>query len=414
MNAHRVMVLGVVAAVALGAALWSSQTRRPEQEPSASQPLVPGLEQGINDVTEVRVRTPGDVLQATLKRTEQGWVMVERDNYAVDPNLLREYLLKLARAKRIEAKTDNPASYYKIGVEDIADAKSAATQVEIDGLAQPVKLLIGRNVATGSGTYVRNAGDAQSWQADGDLAVEKVAANWLLRDLVDIAAGRIARVDVTPATGPKIEIARAAPGSAGDFVVANLPRGREAASEFVADATAGFLSGLRFDDVLRAADAPAPDKDLTRATFLAGDGTSIAVTAWQVEDKTRAQLVATLDEAIAATHVAAEQAKAVREYEALKAQSEAAKPAPPAAATDAATPAASATPAPAEPAAATPAPEPPLAVTDAAKDTEQRLAALRTAVGEMNARFSGKTFVLPSFKTSNLNKPLEDYLKPKA
>src|SRR5690606_25907300 len=151
-------------------------------------------------------------------------------------------------------------SYYRIGVEDIADAQSAATQVEIDGLAQPVKLLVGHNVQRGSGTYVRFAGDAQSWQADADLAAEKVAANWLQRALVDIAAGRIAQVEVSPAGGAKLQLARSSSDGAGDFVIANLPNGREQASEFVADATAGLLSGLRFDDVLRAADAAPPEQ----------------------------------------------------------------------------------------------------------------------------------------------------------
>ena len=53
-------------------------------------------------------------------------------------------------------------------------------------------------------------------------------------------------------------------------------------------------------------------------------------------------------------------------------------------------------------------------VTDASKDREQRLAALRAEVEAMNARFDGKTFVLPAFKAGNLHKTLEEFLKPKA
>ncbi len=406
MNAHRVLVLGVVAVVALGAALWSSQTRRPAQEVLASQPLVAGLEAGINEVSQVRVRLAGDALQATLKRVDGGgWVLTERDDYPVDVNVLRQYLLKLARAKRVEAKTDNPALYYRLGVEEIGAKDVVGAQVELDGLAQPIKLIIGRNVVRGTGSYVRHAGEAQSWQVDADLAVERVAANWLQRDLVDIAAGRVQRVHVTPAAGPAVEIVRAAEGSAGDFALASLPKGREAATDFVADAAAGFLSGLRFDDVLRATDATPPETGVTRATFATQEGISIEVAAWPEGDKARAQFTATLDESVAGAFVAEAQAKAARERAAVQAQ---------AAATLTPVREDSAEKTSATETAATDSNAAKPAVSEPVKDSEQRLAALRAEIAAMNARFKDKTFVLPAFKAGNLTKTLEGYLKPKA
>lgn len=409
MNAHRLIVLGVVAAAALGAALWSTRTQRPDAA-LPSQPAVPGLEAGINDVSEVRIRTAGDAVQATIRRVDDGWVVVERDAWPANVDTLRQYLLKLARAKRVEAKTSSPALYEKIGVEDVAVATASGAQIEIDGLKQPVKLIVGRNVVRGSGSYVRDAGQAQSWQTDTDLAPEKVTANWLQRDLIDVAAGRVQRVVLTPATGAKVEIVRAPEGSPGDFVVANLPKGREAASEYVGDATAGFLAGLRFDDVLPGKDHAVPDAGVTRAQFSAEDGIGVAVTAWKEGDKSHALFTASLDETVAAAWVEQARLKAVKEYDAMLAAKAEATPAADAAnggaaeasATDEAKPAAAEN----EPA--------PLAVTDASKDREQRLAALRAEVEAMNARFDGKTFVLPAFKAGNLHKTLEEFLKPKA
>lgn len=411
MNRHRVLVLGVVTALALGAALWSNRTQQPERDVALSQPLVPGLEQDINEVSALRVRGPGDVLLASIRRTDAGWVLAEKDDYPVDANVLREYLLKLARAKRVEAKTDNPALYYKLGVEEISVKDHPGSQIEIDGLAQPVKLILGRNVPRGAGTYARHVSEAQSWQSDADLAVEKTPANWLQRELVDLASGRVLRVSVQPATGPALQIVRAEPGGGGDFALANLPKGREPASEFVADATAGLLSGLRFDDVLRTADAPAPAEGLTTARFEAEDGLVLALTAWKSGDATRATLAATLDEAVATTFVAEAQAKAVREHEALVAAASGA-PAKDAAGAPAADAGDAKTGEDASPTSLPPAP--PLASTDPAADREQRLAALRAQRDAMNARFEGKTFVLPSFKAESLNRTLEDYLKPKA
>lgn len=404
MNRHRVIVLGVVTALALGAALWSSQTRRPDEVP-LMQPVVAGLEAGINDVTEVRIRTAGDALQASIRRGENGWTVVERDGWPADVDALRQYLLKLARAKRVEAKTRSPALYEKLGVESVDVATASGAQVEIDGLAQPVKLIVGRNVARGSGSYVRHAGDAQSWQTDTDLAVEKSVANWLRRDLIDVAAGRVQRVEVTPASGEKVEIVRAAGTEGGDFAIANVPKGREPSSEFVGDATAGFLAGLRFDDVLSATQQPAPADDTSRARFVTEEGIGVSVVAWKDGDKTLTQLAADLDNAQATAFAEAGQLKAAREHEAALAAKAAAKEAKEQdepGQTEVAVPEA-------------PAPEsPPLAVTDAAKDRAERVAKLRSEVEAMNARFKDKTFVLPAFKAGHLHKALEDYLKPKA
>lgn len=402
MNAHRVAVLSMVAVAALVAALWSSQTRRPAQEAVTALPLVAGLEAGINEVSQVRVRAAGDALQATLKRVDGAWVLAEKDDYPVDVNVLREYLIKLARAKRVEAKTDNPALYDRLGVEEMSAKEATGAQIEIDGLAQPVKLIIGRNVTRGVGTYVRHAGEAQSWLADADLALERDSAKWLQRDLIDIASGRIERVNLVSAAGPAIQLVRAPEGATSEFAVANLPAGREAASEFVADATAGFLSGLRFDDVLNSNAAAPPESGLTNATFVTTDGISIVVKAWPAADKFHTQLSASLDETVAAASVAQAQAKAAREHEAAQALA-AAKPA--------ASDAAAATPQ-AATAKSTEAAAPPMI--DPAQDREQRLLALRSEAESLNARFSGKTFVLPAFKAGNLSKTLEDFLKPKA
>jgi hypothetical protein len=53
-----------------------------------------------------------------------------------------------------------------------------------------------------------------------------------------------------------------------------------------------------------------------------------------------------------------------------------------------------------------------LAVSDPAKDRQQRLAALEAEVTALNQRFAGWTFVLPANKFSNMDKAVDDLLKP--
>jgi len=53
-----------------------------------------------------------------------------------------------------------------------------------------------------------------------------------------------------------------------------------------------------------------------------------------------------------------------------------------------------------------------LAVSDAAKDRDERLKALNDEVAALNKTFGGWTFVLPGFKFSNIDKTVDDMLKP--
>lgn len=405
MNLQRVVILGVVAVALLAGALWYSSARRPSQNAGAQAPLVAGLTERLNTIEEVRIVGAGDARLATLQRGEAGWTLAERGGYPVDTAKLRELLLGLAEARRLEAKTRNPELHDRLGVEDVARADAGGVRLEIDGGGPPLRLIIGQNVTRGSGTYVREADDPQSWQVDRNLAVEKNPANWLQRDLLDIDSARIAEVEVRPVGGAPVKISRSG-DSAGDFVLAELPRGREPASEFVADATAGLLSSLRIDDVA-AADAVEPDPATRRATrFDTREGLRIDMSSWLADGKTYARFEATLDDARAQAWIAGQQAEAQREW-ASRQQALDAGNATATAAADADADAEAARDD-AELAAL-----PPLAVSDPEADRAQRLQALQDEVTALKARFDGWVFVLPTFKAANLNRDLEAYLKPK-
>ena len=53
-------------------------------------------------------------------------------------------------------------------------------------------------------------------------------------------------------------------------------------------------------------------------------------------------------------------------------------------------------------------------MSDPARDKEERLAKLRKEVEDLNAKFNGWTYVLPNYKFANMNKTVDDLLKPKA
>lgn len=404
MNTKTLYGLIAAALVALVAAWWITSSQKPVSE-SAEQTktLLPGFRDQVNDVNTVTFTGAEDKVLATLKRGSDGWTIGERGGYPADVAKLREFLLKLADATVLEQKTSNPKHYADLGVGDVKEKDANGVLVTLEGGKQPVKLIVGNyNGAAGGGTFVRRDGEAQSLLVKGNLTVDKTVANWAKKDVADVAATRIREVTVTKPDGKTLKVYKDQAGDA-NFKVADVPKGREVSSDFVANPVASLLAGLRVDDAFPAKDQPAPEKTY-KARFQAFDGMTVDLTAWVKDGKDYAQLAASLDNAAAGAHVDAEQAKAKSDYDAaVQAANKKVADEKPATGTqaDANAKAASDTEV-----------TKPLALADPTKDREQRLKALNDEAAALNKAFSGWTFVLPAYKFSNIDKSVDDMLKP--
>lgn len=395
--------LAAVAVVLLVLAVVLSESRRPAQEAAIEGPLLPGLEQALNAADRVEVRVAG-AEPITLGREGERWVLEQQHGYAADFGKLRELLLNLAQARRIEPRTANPGSYPLLGVQDIEDEGASGVELGIRAGDRRWQLILGQNNPRGVGTFVRVPGEAQSWLADRNLAAERSLQGWLQRDLLDIAANRVASVRVQPAQGGEVRIEAAGGDGPGDFRIANLPEGREAASEFVADSTAGFLSGLRIDDVLPAEGwSPAEDAPRTAARFELREGLNIELEVFGTANEAWGRFVVGLDEEVATRRAEGEQAREAMAHEnAVRRAREAAGLDPetgePVEGADAEL--------------AAELPPPPLAVTDPDADRQARLQAARDEAERLQRAVDGWVFQLPAFKVGNLVREMDAYLKP--
>src|SRR5689334_18361100 len=127
MTPRRVVGLLIAAAVIIAVGFWASSRHRHDVAVSG-QPVLDGLKAAVNDVTEVRL-TKGDGTHVTLKKTPSSWDVAERE-YPADSGKVRKLLLDLGSLETVEEKTSDPASYDKLGVEDVKSAKAGGTRVE--------------------------------------------------------------------------------------------------------------------------------------------------------------------------------------------------------------------------------------------------------------------------------------------
>jgi len=156
MNARSVAILVVLLAVLGGGALLY-QRQEAERRPAGSAALGQKLFKDLKaaDVASIRIVEPKAAL--TLQRKDQGWVVVEREDFPADLAAVREFVLKTIELK--VGQTD------PIGEKDRArlNLDASGTRVQLAGAdGKPLaELIVGRKY------FKREPEDAQKAPADG-------------------------------------------------------------------------------------------------------------------------------------------------------------------------------------------------------------------------------------------------------
>ena len=259
------------------------------------QLLVPGLEARLNDLASVRVIGAGNQAIATLSRAESAWELAEKSGYRADIGRIRSNLIALARARIVEHKTANPEYFERLGVEDIAGEAASGVLIELDGLAEPVSIIIGDTGIGGDYAYVREAGENQSWLVTGAFDLPTETIDWVDREMLDIPTIRIRAVTITHPDGEVLRIEKATAADP-NFVVPEIPDSRKLSYASVANAIAGVLSGLSLEDVQTSVSMESAEVTPATIMFETFDGLLIDVTAYSLVDGTWIQVAARLDE----------------------------------------------------------------------------------------------------------------------
>lgn len=254
MRSFRIL-LGVTVLAVAGALALEPSGRQAAVSGSGTI-VAPDLKKTINAVTSFTIAAKGTTL--TVLRGKSGWVMKQKDGYAVDPVKVKALLVGIAELKIAEPKTSKPDLYKRIGVEPLSarEAKSRLITVTGPGGKVLTKLIIGKTkeARTGIGpgaVYFRRPGAKQAWLADGNLSIEDDPLKWLVRRLANVKRGRIRRIILTQGDGKKTIVGRAKPGEDIKLLTTPLPDGMVAKDDGSITGLTNALSRLDFTDVKR-------------------------------------------------------------------------------------------------------------------------------------------------------------------
>ena len=206
----------------------------------AGEKLLPGLSDSIKAVAELEVRQGDDAV--VLERKGGGvWFMKSRDGYPVDASKVRALLVALSEAELIESKTRKAERYAALELDDPAGKTAKSRLVKLTGTNGNAiaEVVIGKQRAEAfgadkaGGTYVRKAGDPQTWLANVEIAASAAVKDWVKTTFLSLDSGKISRVGIEVPGEQALKIERPAPPSAKDTKDA---KGKKDAKEPTKDA----------------------------------------------------------------------------------------------------------------------------------------------------------------------------------
>jgi hypothetical protein len=201
----------LVFAVLSGIVLWQRAAEGLARYTSVT--FLPGFAEKARDAARIEIR--GHDGSFAVELTPQGWVLPERGNYPADFNELRQTLITLAQLTTIAPKTSRPDWLHYLSLDD--PPRGTGTDLTVkDAHGTVLAHLVFGNVeelggTAGTAVFVRRPGENQSYLAKAVFPLHGAVANWIRRDLFDMAPGRLQEVVVTPANGPGFAVGRATP-----------------------------------------------------------------------------------------------------------------------------------------------------------------------------------------------------------
>lgn len=295
MSNKSLLVLSIVTLVIIVAAVISSQDRAPRTAIETTE-LFPGLAGRVNDVSRIAIESQGGDVHILKGGTE--WLVEEADNYPARYDRVKKLVLDMAALEVLSRKTSNPRFYPELGVEDPASAGAASRQVTLTdptGTELAAIILGNPRPGEGGGQYVRKPDSDQAVLAGTALDAPADPGEWIVTDLLDIAADRVMEVTIRHPDGETVVLTR--PRGEQNFQVADAPEGQESRSQYFTNQPAGFLSDLDIVSV-KAADGFQFPGSAVNTVIRTYDGLVASMTAAKIDDENHVTLDFSVDQSL--------------------------------------------------------------------------------------------------------------------
>lgn len=245
MSDRKLAILGVVAAfMVIWAVVQSRLSSRPKTEPDKPAYLIQGLDPG--NIGSIVVGAGED--SVTLKRTDKGFVVVNKDNYRAKASEINDLLTKCLEIQTSQFITDDVANHKDLEVTE-QDARYVVKFLKPEPNSPLLTgVIIGKSKEKGEGAYVRLAASNKVYVATNVPSWLKTRAlDYIEQELISVERDDIESVTVGSKDG---QYTLKTKEDSKDIVLENIPEGKKLKTG-ESDSVFTALANLRFDDVVK-------------------------------------------------------------------------------------------------------------------------------------------------------------------
>jgi hypothetical protein len=298
MSRGRFVTLVIAALAVIGVALLLASRRHGAAPPAEGAALLPAVSQDLGAVTQIDIRKGSAMPGLTLRRAADPagpWTVAQRADYPADTGKVRRFLFSLGDAKIVETKTQDPANFAVIGVDDPSQPGAQGAEITLTAKGAKHTVIIGKPF--GDGNFARRGGENQSYTIAPAISADAEPKSWIDTKLIDLPSTSIQSVELKPPAGtPGYGIHRLKPNEEGFGFDGAPPSGRQLVDAKALAPTSMTLSGLEAEDV-----SPAADIDFGKAAqaiYTLTDGNVITLAGVAVNDKHWIEVTSTKDAAL--------------------------------------------------------------------------------------------------------------------
>jgi hypothetical protein len=194
MSDKKLTILGVVAVIAIAAAIGANQMNKPRQSSNlVIGPLVGGLD--VDKIAKITISGEKGSKKMTIARNEGKFVIVEKDNYPAGVKKVNELVGQCLDIRTAELRTEDPAFHKDLGVTDDT-AKNVITLWDSEN--KPiVGIFISESDEQGKGANVRLASENKVYLTLNQPWISAVPTDYVDKEILKVNSGKIVEVTIT-------------------------------------------------------------------------------------------------------------------------------------------------------------------------------------------------------------------------
>ncbi|MGV6852471.1 MAG: DUF4340 domain-containing protein [bacterium] len=263
--------------ILLAGSIWINMSEQSDQ--IGSQNSQAGwkseIKQRINNIDSLEIKNHDK--QIKIQQKDGQWVVSSKQDYPANIAEIRGLLRNLAEIKVIEKKTANPE---KLAVLELATSDSpegAGTEVEVKNGDWNEAIIIGKSAQHG-GSFIRHSDQNQSWLSKKTIALKTSISDWLQKDVLHFPKESWTSIQVNRPDG-NYQLK----GEDGTYTLSPIEKGKELKFAGVFNAVAEGLSRVKLEDVKPASSAQQLKSNVT-LNYHSDQGVDVIVKQYDIDD----------------------------------------------------------------------------------------------------------------------------------